>query len=104
MPPMFNHAMTQTRSDKMDDQQKNEQIKGVVDMAAAAGWDTKPLSLAHEIMGFLEGVKDQGTSIDSGTNGTTGDLWVTIQGVEYFIQVGKSRGQLVKEGILPPPV
>jgi hypothetical protein len=53
-------------------------------------------SLAHEIKGFLEAVKDQGTRIDSGTHLTDGysELWVTVQGVEYNVRVaptGKGR-------------
>lgn len=68
-----------------------------------ADWDRKPLSLAHEIRMFLDNVKDQGTEIDSGTDGTCGDLWVTIQGIEYLITVKKSNNQLAKEGKLPPP-
>lgn len=60
-------------------------------------WDRKPLSLAHEIRGFLDSVKDQGTEIDSGTDGISGDLWVTIQGIEYLITIKKSGAQLAKE-------
>lgn len=67
-------------------------------------WDRAPLSIAHEIRGFLDGVKDQGTEIDSGTDGVNGDLWVTIQGIEYLVSVKKSNKQLVKEGKLPPPL
>lgn len=67
------------------------------------GWDKAPLSIAHEIRKFLDAVKDAGTEIDSGTDGVTGDLWVTIQGVEYLVAVKKSNKQLVKEGKLPPP-
>jgi hypothetical protein len=66
-------------------------------------WDRKPLSIAHEIRTFLDSVKDQGTEIDSGTDGVCGDLWVTIQGIEYIISVKKSNAQLAKEGKLPPP-
>lgn len=66
-------------------------------------WDQKPLSLAHEIRGFLDNVKDAGTEIDSGTDGVSGDLWVTVQGIEYFVTIKKSNNQLVKEGKLPPP-
>lgn len=54
------------------------------------GWDKRPLSLASEIRSFLESVKDEGTSIDSGTDGVTGDLWVTVQGVSYTVCVFKT--------------
>jgi hypothetical protein len=60
-------------------------------------WDKAPVLLAHEIRGFLGSIKDEGTEIDSGTNGTSGDLWVTIQGVEWFINIRKSNNQLKKE-------
>jgi hypothetical protein len=63
-----------------------------------ADWDRKPLALAHEIRNFLSSVKDQGTEIDSGTDGMSGDLWVKIGGVEWYINIRKSNGQLLKEG------
>lgn len=84
----------------MDD--KSGQIRQMVDMIPA-GWDKAPVALAHEIRGFLESVKDEGSSIDSGTDGVSGDLWVTVQGIEYFINIKKSNGQLAKEGKLLPP-
>lgn len=71
-------------------------IKAMMD-AIPNGWDRRPVGLAHEISRFLESVKDQGTAIDSGTNGVTGDLWVTVQGVEYFITIQKSKKQLASE-------
>jgi hypothetical protein len=76
---------------------KEKSIKWLHDVIPPE-WDRKPLSLAHEIMGFLENVKDQGTNIDSGTNGEAGDLWVTIQGIEYYISIQKSGLQKAKEG------
>lgn len=81
--------------------QKREQERRVID-AMPADWDKKPLSLAYEIMGFLQSIKDEGTEIDSGTNGITGDLWVTAQGVEYFISITRSAAQLSKEGKIIP--
>ena len=81
---------------------EQERIRKVMDMIPS-DWDRKPISLVYEIRDFLEGVKDQGTSMDSGTDGTCGDLWVTIQGVEYLITVKKSNAQLVREGKLTPP-
>lgn len=61
-------------------------------------WDRKPFGLASEIRSFLSSVKDEGTGIDSGGGDGTGDLWVTVQGIEYFITVRKSNNQLKKEG------
>ena len=92
---------------------KDECIKWLVEAVSnTPGWDGKPLSLAHEIMGFLEQVKDGGTSIDSGTGNTEvslrdgncetmeANLWVKVQGVEYFLSIRKSNNQLVSEGKL----
>lgn len=81
---------------------EQERIRQVMDMIPS-DWDRKPISLIYEIRGFLENVKDQGSSMDSGSDGTCGDLWVTIQGIEYLITVKKSNAQLAKEGKLPPP-
>ena len=61
------------------------------------GWDRAPISLAYEIRAFLQSVKDVDSSIDSGTDGASGDLWVTVQGVEYFINIRKSNSQIAKE-------
>lgn len=66
-------------------------------------WDQKPIGLAHEIRGFLLSVKDEGTEIDSGTADGSADLWVTVQGIEYYVNIKRSNGQLAKEGKLPPP-
>lgn len=63
-----------------------------------AEWDGRAFGLAGEIRGFLASIKDQGTAIDSGGGDGTGDLWVTIDGVEYFISVRKSNKQLHREG------
>jgi len=78
---------------------EEDRARKMMDMIPAE-WDRRPISLIYEIRGFLENVKDQGTSMDSGTNGTCGDLWVTIQGVEYLVTVQKSNAQLAKEGVL----
>lgn len=72
--------------------------KHVFDIASTNGFDLRGLSLAHEIRSFLENLKDSGTSIDSGTGPRTADLWVKIGGVEYFVTVGPSNSQLIKEG------
>jgi len=51
--------------------------------------DMRLLSLAKEIAAFLEAVKDEGSPIDSGTDGTSADLSVFVQGVEYWINIKK---------------
>lgn len=66
-------------------------------------WDRRPFALASEIREFLATVKDAGTEIDSGGMDGTGDLWVTVQGVEYFVSVRRSNKQLVADGVLLPP-
>jgi hypothetical protein len=75
----------------------SEQVKRVM-ARLPPEWDAAPYSFAEEIAGFLRSVKDEGTSIDSGTDGASGDLWVTVQGVEYLIVVRKSHAQSLKEG------
>ena len=84
------------------DQQRQEQVKQMLDTIPPE-WDKRPVLLAEEISSFLESIKDEGTGIDSGTDGNSGDLWLTVQGVEYWINIRKSNNQLVKEGKLPPP-
>lgn len=61
-------------------------------------WGNAPILLAHEISDFLQSVKDEGSNIDSGTDGESGDLWIVIQGVEWYINIRKSNKQLLKEG------
>lgn len=67
------------------------------------GWDRRPFSLATEIRAFLKSIADANTSIDSGGGDGTGDLWVTVQGVEYYVTVAKSKKQMIRESALPPP-
>lgn len=66
-------------------------------------WDRRPFGLASELRQFLSTIKDVDTSIDSGGSDGAGDLWVTVQGVEYFITIRKSNKQLIQEGKLLPP-
>lgn len=79
------------------DENSNERMRHLHEMIPDS-WDKRQISLAHEIMTFLENIKDQGTHIDSGTDGVCGDLWVKIQGIEYFINIRKSNAQIAKEG------
>ena len=81
---------------------KSERERIVMDLLPSH-WDQKPIALAYEIRGFLDSVKDGDTNIDSGTDGVCGDLWVTVQGVEYLVTVRKSNAQLAKEGKLSSP-
>lgn len=61
-------------------------------------WDQRPMSLAGEVRKFLASIKDAGTSIDSGGGDGSADLWVTVDGVEYFISMRRSNRQLAREG------
>lgn len=63
-----------------------------------ADWDNRPAGLADELRAFLKSVKDEKTEIDSGSGDGHADLWVTVQGIEYFVSVRKSNKQLAKEG------
>ena len=85
----------------MSDEPSDRRVRTLIDIIPAH-WDRKPLGLAHEIRGFLMSIRDEGSSIDSGGGDGTGDLWVTVQGVEYFIAIRKSNLQLKKEGLSPP--
>jgi hypothetical protein len=60
-------------------------------------WDQEPFSLAGEIRSHLMTVKDAGTEIDSGGGDGCADLWVTVQGVEYYVSVRKSNAHLDRE-------
>lgn len=80
---------------------RKERIKQMMDVLPPE-WDMRPIALAEEIAVFLETIKDVGTGIDSGTDGQSGDLWVTVQSIEYFINIRKSNKQLAKEREIPP--
>jgi hypothetical protein len=69
-----------------------------IDDIAPTSWDRQPRSLAHEIAGYLESIRDEGTTVDTGFGDGTGDLWVTVGGVEFFVTIRKSNNQLAKEG------
>lgn len=56
-------------------------------------------TVAHEIMNFLDTVKDQGSEIDTGSGMNESDLWVSIGGIEWIITIKKSNAQLRKEGL-----
>jgi hypothetical protein len=45
------------------------------------------LSLSKELQDFLQTVKDEGTGIDAGTDFRSRDLWVTVGGVEWRINI-----------------
>lgn len=53
--------------------------------------------LRDEISELLNSVRDHGTSSDTGGGMAQADLWVTVQGIEYFITVKKSNNQKHRE-------
>ena len=79
------------------DKQWDERARWLMD-SLPDDWERALILLAHEMRAFLQSIKDEGTSIDSGTDGRSGDLWLTIQGVEWYINIRKSNNQLLKEG------
>ena len=52
---------------------------------------TMMLSLSSELENFLQTVKDEGTEIDSGTDFRSRDLWVTVGGVEWRINIRRNE-------------
>lgn len=67
-------------------------------------WDQRPFSVATELRSLLSTLKDEGTSIDSGSGDGCADLWVTIGGVEYFISIRPSnKHQQSVGGLYPEP-
>jgi hypothetical protein len=86
----------------MSDDNRNDRVQQMME-TLPSNWDKRPVLLAEEIAAFLKSIKDEGTGIDSGTDGESGDLWVTVQGIEYWINIRKSNSQLVKEGKLLLP-
>ena len=51
------------------------------------------MSLSKELENFLQSVKDEGTGIDAGTDFRSRDLWVTVDGVEWRINIRRNREQ-----------
>lgn len=65
--------------------------------SAMPGWDNRPRSLMSELRQLLATIKDDGTAIDSGGGDGTGHLWVTVDGVEYFISCQISNAHRRKD-------
>jgi len=81
-------------SDDGQDAQRQRKMMEIV----PSNWDKRPLVLASEIKRLLGSVKDEGTDIDSGGMDDNADLWVTVDGREYYINIRPSNNQLLKEG------
>jgi hypothetical protein len=71
-------------------------------IAANLVWDRGALSVAGEIRAFLlSNVADAGTGVDSGCGNGNADLWVTVDGVEYYIHIRLSNAEKLTRGIAP---
>ena len=55
------------------------------------------VSLRDELAEILKCVRDDGTPADTGGGVGAADLWVTVQGAEYYITVRKSNAQIARE-------
>jgi hypothetical protein len=82
-----------------DDAERREHI--AYDLAAGQGWDNRPRLLMQDLRAYLHAIKDHGTHVDSGGGDGTGDLWVTVGGVEYFVTVRLSNNQIAKDAGSP---
>lgn len=71
-------------------EQGDKQVR-IVHELMPANWDKGPMSLAHEIRNLLKPVVDEGTGIDSGGGDGMADLWATVDGVEYYIAIKRSK-------------
>lgn len=67
----------------------DKQVRIIHDLIPS-DWDKRPISLAHELRNLLKSIADEGTNIDSGGGDGMADLWVTIDGVEYYIAIKPS--------------
>ncbi len=57
------------------------------------GWAKSTTDVRDKLRDLLTTVKDGATPIDSGGGVGGTHLWVTIGGVEYFIEIKRSNGQ-----------
>ena len=55
------------------------------------------LAFRDELVSLLNNLRDEGTGIDTGSGYGVGDIWVTVGGTEFFIQVQRSRYQAFKD-------
>lgn len=60
-------------------------------------WDMRPMSLVGELKTLLDAIKDADTDIDTGTGNGSSDLWVMVDGIEFYITVRRSNRQLKLE-------
>lgn len=70
---------------------ESDKRKRIVADLRPTDWDVVPAIVAGEIGELLKTIVDQGTNIDSGYGNGCGDLWFTINGVEFFLTVSRSK-------------
>ncbi len=68
------------------DEERKERIKAMMAMIPPH-WDNRARLLSHEIMDYLESIKDDGSARDSGGGDGTADVWVTVGGTEFIINI-----------------
>lgn len=54
---------------------------------------SETVSVRDEIHSLLQSIKDEGSKIDTGFGMDSADLWVTVGGVEFYIQIKRSNFQ-----------
>lgn len=59
-------------------------------------WDARPFSLASEIRAFLKSVKDEGTSVDSASGDAVAELWVKVNGAEFYVRIEPSNAEKMR--------
>ena len=83
-----------------NDAEKEERVRALMSLVPK-DWDSRPLTLAHEIRRLLGSLKDEGTSIDSGGGDGSANLWVTVGGVEYYLTIIRSGQNKTDKGEEP---
>ncbi len=76
-----------------EDDRKRDMMGGMI----PTEWDMKPVGLAHEISRLLDGVKDEGTAVDTGTGDGSANLWITVDGIEFYLTIRRSNNQLKRD-------
>jgi hypothetical protein len=62
----------------------------IVDLAPS-DWDTRPLRFVARLKDLLAGIADG--EIDTGGGDGSADLWVSVDGIEFYINVRPSKTQ-----------
>jgi hypothetical protein len=81
----------------MNDQSNSDNSSRLTNLFIEAGFDTDNLSTVNLIRAALRQVVDKGTSMDTGGGADSADMWLTIGGTEYYLNLRKSNAQLQRE-------